>query len=80
MALWLMSPTSIPEDTRSSPGLHQWVKDPGLFWLWDGTIAAAPTGPHAWELPYATGVALKRQKKKKKIPFLLLHNSSPLSF
>ena len=27
---------------------------------------AAPTGPLAWELPYAKGVAPKRQKKKKK--------------
>ena len=27
--------------------------------------AAAPIGSLAWELPYATGVALKRQKKKK---------------
>jgi len=28
--------------------------------------AATPIGPLAWELPYATGAALKRQKKKKK--------------
>ena len=28
--------------------------------------AAAPTGPLAWELPYATPAALKRQKKEKK--------------
>ena len=27
--------------------------------------ATAPTGPLAWELPYAMGVALQRQKKKK---------------
>ena len=28
--------------------------------------AAALTGPLAWELPKAMGVALKRKKKKKK--------------
>ena len=27
--------------------------------------AVAPIGPLAWELPYAVGVALKRQKEKK---------------
>ena len=29
-------------------------------------MATAPTGPLAWEPPYASGVALKRQKDKKK--------------
>ena len=28
--------------------------------------AAALIGPLAWELPYATGVALKREREKKK--------------
>ena len=31
-----------------------------------GVVATAPIQPLAWELPYATGAALKRQKKKKK--------------
>ena len=39
--------------------------DPALLWLWHRTAAAAPTGPVAWEPPYATGAALKRKKKKK---------------
>jgi len=30
-----------------------------------GVVATAPIQPLAWELPYATGAALKRQKKKK---------------
>ena len=30
------------------------------------TVAVALIGPLAWELPYATGVALKRGKKKMK--------------
>ena len=37
-----------------------------LLWLWRGPPATAPIGPLAWEPPYAAGVALKRQKKKKK--------------
>ena len=28
--------------------------------------ATAPTGPLAWEPPYATGAALKKRQKKKK--------------
>ena len=35
--------------------------DPVL--LWCRPAAAAPNGPLAWELPYATGAALERKKK-----------------
>ena len=40
--------------------------DPALLWLWCRLVATALIGPLAWEPPYAMGVALKRQKKKKK--------------
>ena len=46
------------------------------MWLGSGVAVAvgwAPIRPLAWELPYAAGTALKRQKKKKKamlIPWL----------
>ena len=43
--------------------------DPALLWLWCRPAATAPTGPLAWEPPYATGAAqemAKRQKKKRK--------------
>ena len=33
-----------------------------LLWLWRRLAAAAPTQPLAWELPCATGVALKKEK------------------
>ena len=36
--------------------------DPKLLWLWCRPAATAPTRPLAWEPPYASGVALKRQK------------------
>jgi len=34
--------------------------------LWVVAVAVAPIRPIAWELPYATGAALKSKKKKKK--------------
>ena len=37
--------------------------DPSLLWLWRRLKATAPTGLLAWEPPYATGAALKKQKK-----------------
>ena len=58
--------TSNHEDTSSIPGLTQWDKDPALLWLWCRLGAVALIRPLAWELPYAVGASLKRQKKKKK--------------
>ena len=37
--------------------------DPELLWLWRRTAAVAPIQPLAWELPYATGAALKSKNK-----------------
>ena len=37
-----------------------------VLWLWYRLAVAAPIQPLAWELPYAIGVALKRQKEKIK--------------
>ena len=70
------NPTSIREDVGSIPGLPQWgiamscgvghrcSSDPPLLWPWCIPAAAAPIGPLAWKLPYATGAALKDKKKK----------------
>ena len=47
-----------------------WVADAAqipellLLWLWCRLAAVAPIQPLAWELPYATGLALKGKKKK----------------
>ena len=38
--------------------------DPALLWLRCRPAATAVIPPLPWELPYAAGVALKRQKKK----------------
>ena len=50
--------------------------DLALLWLWCRPAAAAPIRPLAWELPYAAGVALKRQKKRT---FQLILQCSRLS-
>ena len=36
------------------------------LWLWRRLAAAAPISPLAWELQYATGVPLRREKMKMK--------------
>ena len=45
---------------------HRHGLDLALLWLWQRPAAAAPFRALAWEPPYATGSALKRQKDKKK--------------
>ena len=42
-----------------------------LLWLWYRPAAAAPIQPLAWEFPNATGMVLKRPKKKKKFTLSL---------
>ena len=42
---------------------HRHGSDPALLWLWLAAVALIQ--PLAWELPYAAGMALKRQKKKR---------------
>ena len=39
--------------------------DLAWLWLWCRLAVAAPIRPLAWELPYAIGAGLKRQKRKK---------------
>ena len=49
----------------SIPGSAQWVKDLVLPLLWCKPAAVVLIRPIDWELPYATGDALKRKKKKE---------------
>ena len=82
MAQWLMNPTRNREVVASIPGLAQRVKDsrivvshgvglrpdwdPVLLCLWHRPAATAPSGPLAWEPPFAAGGALKKEKRPKK--------------
>ena len=57
---------------------HRHGSDPTLLWLWCRPAAVAPIRPLAREPPYATGVALKKDKKdtykknlKKKKKFII---------
>ena len=61
-----MNPTGVHEEDSSIPGLHQWVKDPVLLWLWCRPAAVALIPALAWELPYTTNCGPKKKKKKKK--------------
>jgi len=40
--------------------------DATLLWLWWRLAAVAPIQALAWEIPYATGLALKKKKEKRK--------------
>ena len=44
---------------------HRYGWDLALLWLWCRPAAVAPIEPLAWELQYATGMALKKKKKDK---------------
>ena len=68
------NPTRNHEVADWTPGLTQWIKDPGvavshgvgcrlssdlaLLWLWFRPGTAALIRPLAWEPPHATGVVL----------------------
>ena len=60
-----------------SPGLTQWAKNPALLWQWHRPAAVALIPPLAQELPYATGVAIKRKKKSQfTISYILVFNET----
>ena len=46
---------------------HRCSLDPALLWLWHRWAATPPIRPLGWELPYAKGLALKKQEKKKEM-------------
>ena len=45
---------------------HRYGLDPALLWLWCRLAVVAPIRPLAWELPHASGVALKSKINKYK--------------
>ena len=52
--------------TKSCGVGHRHGSDPALLWLWHRPADVALIRPLARELPYASGAALKKAKKKKK--------------
>lgn len=57
----LRTRSSVHEVAGSIPCLAQWIKYPGLLWLWHRWAVAALISPQAWELTYATGCGLKKK-------------------
>ena len=51
----------------SSGAGHSRGSDPTLLWLWCRPAAVALIQPLAWELPYATGAALKSKNRKQSL-------------
>ena len=51
----------------SCGGGHRCGSNSVWLWLWLSLAAAAPIQPLAWELPYATGVAVKRKKDSSEV-------------
>ena len=45
--------------------MSYYFTDLAFLWLWCRLEATALIPPLAWELPYATGVVLKRQERKE---------------
>ena len=58
----------LPSVGATSCGVaHRCILDPAMLWLWlwRRLATVALIQPLAWELPYATGEAIKRKKKIK---------------
>ena len=46
---------------------HRYDLDPALPWLWCRPAATSLIRSLAWEIPYAAGATLKRQKREREI-------------
>ena len=56
---------------------HRRGSDLALLWLWRRSAATALIRPLAWKPPYASGVALEKDKKQtKKTPSVLRFSTS----
>ena len=75
-----MNPPSIHEDAGSIPGLNQWISNLVLLWLWCRPVAAAPVWPLVSEIPYATGVAVKKKKRSYKGILYNMRNRANILF
>ena len=51
---------------------HRRGSDLALLWLWYAPVATASIQPLAWELPCATGAAIKSKKKCIESPRILI--------
>lgn len=54
---WVKDPTAL-----SFGVVHRCSSHPALVWMWCRPGSVAPICPLVWELPYAAGSALKKEK------------------
>ena len=85
MAQWLANPSRNHRLRARSLALIIGLRIQRCCELWRRRAATALIRPLAWELPYAVGVALEKDKKRilhleNKIPFITVKNIVNLNF
>lgn len=65
---WVKDPTAL-----SFGVVHRCSSHPALVWMWCRPGSVAPICPLVWELPYAAGSALKKEKLAHSFVFVMFY-------